>query len=697
VEIQASNLATITDPLGHSTSNTYDQFGNVTTVVDPNLARTRYYYDVANNLTEVDDPRYSITTYAYDGLNNLLQQVSPDTGMTISAYDAAGNLLTRTDGDGATATYTYDVLNRATQVVYSKSGTPSETHIFTYDGGANAKGKLTQVTDPAATTIWTYNSQGRIASKVQQVGSVSRALSYGYNGAGQLSTITTPSGQQIGYIYTNNRVTRITINGQALITGAATEPFGPLALWFWGNGLRMYRDFDNDGRLITWEFRNGTSILQKDQSFDLAGRITAITDPSNPAASQTYQYDALDRLTVAQTGSPVTRTQQFTYDAVGNRLNATSDSATANLFYDPWTNKLQALVGAISANHYNGATALAFTYNNANRLVAIQSSGLPLASYAVSALGQRVSKTVGGVTTLFVYDEQGHLLGEYDGSGNLIQETVWLEDLPVATLRPTGTGNPTPIAIYYVHADHLGSPRAVTRPADNAIMWQWDNLDPFGANAANENPSGQGMFKYGMRFPGQYYDSEIGTNYNYFRDYDSTIGRYLQSDPIGLKGGLNTFAYVRGQPIRRLDPLGLVEWRGKMRSKGFMSGSRDVFTLTSECACGRETEVTVEAEGFSYGGPRFGITVNAESAVTLTDKSVCANALVLEGAYLKIGFGYGSGYGVGFNFLIVGGASSPGGFGAETADFDFSLGTVIGKSTVTDVKTSECKCSWMNL
>ena len=82
-----------------------------------------------------------------------------------------------------------------------------------------------------------------------------------------------------------------------------------------------------------------------------------------------------------------------------------------------------------------------------------------------------------------------------------------------------------------MHADHLGSPRAVTRPSDNAIMWRWDNTDPFGANAANENPAGQGTFKYALRFPGQYYDAETGTHYNYFRDYDPTIGRYEESDP----------------------------------------------------------------------------------------------------------------------------------------------------------------------
>lgn len=553
-----SNLTSEKDPLTHQTANTYDALNRMLTVLDPNGGTTTYSYDPANNLTQVTDANGTITSYTYDGLADLIEQVSQDTGATTNTYDAAGNLLTRTDARGAVAGYTYDVLNRVTHAVYSQTGTPSATHQFTYDSGANAKGKLTQVTDPAATTAWTYTSQERVASKTQTVGSVVLSVGYGYNSAGQLATLTTPSGQQVGFSYTNNRVSAITINGQSLVSAVATEPFGPISVWFWGNGMNMYRDYDTDGRLATWEFRDGTSILQKNQSFDLASRIVGITDPINPAATQAYQYDVLDRLTVAQTGNPITGTQQFTYDPVGNRLNATVNGNSANLLY-AGGNRLQSMTGLVPAGYLNGATSLTYTYNNTNRLVAIQSNGTTIASYAVSALGQRVSKTVGGVTTVFVYDEQGHLLGEYDGSGNLIEETVWLENLPVATLRPTGAqGNPTPTSIYYVHADHLGSPRDVTRPSDNVLMWQWDNVDPFGANAANTNPAGQGPFVYNLRFPGQYYDAETGTNYNYFRDYDSVIGRYEQSDPIGLRGGANTYGYVGANPIQSSDPTGLV-------------------------------------------------------------------------------------------------------------------------------------------
>jgi len=550
------NLLTTVDPLGHSTGNVYDALNRLTQVLDPSLSVTKYAYDNANNLTQVTDPRDLATTYKYDGLNNLVQQVSPDTGTTSNSYDSAGNLLARTDARGVIATYTYDGINRATRIVFN-NGTTSETHTFQYDVGSNAKGRLSQVTDTASFTDWTYNSQGRVASKSQTVDTYTKTVAYGYNSAGQLTSITTPSGQQIDYGYLNNRITSVTVNGQAIVQGAATTPFGPITAWRWGNGLYTFRDHDRDGRLATWEFRNGTSILRKDQSFDAASRIVGITDPIRPASNQMYQYDALDRLTVAQTGTQPTHTQQFSYDSVGNRLNVTLDSSATNFAYSAANNRLQTLSGTLPANYLLGSGSWSFTYNNANRLSAVQSRTTTIATHRVNALGQRVSKDVGGSITYFVYDEQGRIFGEYDTADKLVQETVWLEDIPVATLRPTGTGNPTPIAIYYVHADHLGSARAVTRPSDNAIMWQWDNVDPFGANAADENPSGQGSFRYALRFPGQYYDAETGTHYNYFRDYDPTIGRYIESDPIGVRGGMSTYAYVAGSPLRWSDQYGL--------------------------------------------------------------------------------------------------------------------------------------------
>lgn len=155
--------------------------------------------------------------------------------------------------------------------------------------------------------------------------------------------------------------------------------------------------------------------------------------------------------------------------------------------------------------------------------------------------------------TNLVYDEAGHLLGEYTSTGALIQETIWMGDTPVATLRPNGSA----ITVYYVETDQLNAPRVVVRTSDHSPMWRWD-ADPFGTAAPNQNPNGLGTFVYNLRFPGQYYQAETGLNYNHFRDYDPQTGQYLESDPIGLAGGqLSTYAYAGSNPISRVDPRGL--------------------------------------------------------------------------------------------------------------------------------------------
>jgi RHS repeat-associated protein len=117
-------------------------------------------------------------------------------------------------------------------------------------------------------------------------------------------------------------------------------------------------------------------------------------------------------------------------------------------------------------------------------------------------------------------------------------------------------GTSGPASAYYVHADHLNTPRRITRPSGNKPVWQWESA-PFGDTPADQNPSGLGTFVYNLRFPGQVYDAESGTNYNYFRDYDAGTGRYAESDPIGLEGGVNTYAYSGADPLGKADPFGL--------------------------------------------------------------------------------------------------------------------------------------------
>lgn len=111
--------------------------------------------------------------------------------------------------------------------------------------------------------------------------------------------------------------------------------------------------------------------------------------------------------------------------------------------------------------------------------------------------------------------------------------------------------------VFFIHTDQLGTPRLLSN-RDQAIVWRWDS-DPFGTTPASEDPDGDGQpLVYNGRFPGQYFDGETGLYYNYFRDYDPSTGRYIQSDPIGLDGGLNTYTYAGSNPLSYTDHLGLI-------------------------------------------------------------------------------------------------------------------------------------------
>jgi RHS repeat-associated protein len=206
-----------------------------------------------------------------------------------------------------------------------------------------------------------------------------------------------------------------------------------------------------------------------------------------------------------------------------------------------------------------------FAYDYQGRMKSTTSGGATT-SFVYNALGQRI-KRGGTVTRVFFYDQAQHLQGEYTATRALVQETVWLGDIPVATLRPKSGGG---VDIFYVHTDHLNTPRKVSQPSDNKLRWRWDST-PFGTGVPNENPEGAGTFAYNLRFPGQYFDTETGLHYNYFRDYDPPTGRYVQSDPIGLEGGINTYAYVDANPLTWSDPLGL-DPKGERGATGGVGG-----------------------------------------------------------------------------------------------------------------------------
>ncbi len=193
-----------------------------------------------------------------------------------------------------------------------------------------------------------------------------------------------------------------------------------------------------------------------------------------------------------------------------------------------------------------------------DRLSQFKQAGLVKASYRYNAIGERVARAdsaSGPAAAYSVYDEAGRWLGDYDATGATQQQAVWLGDAPVGLLAGAGTAQ----KLHYVQPDHLGTPRAVIDATRNVAIWSWEAKgEAFGNSVPNQDPDLDGTaFVFDMRFPGQRYDAASGLVYNYFRDYDPGTGRYVQSDPIGLEGGVSTYTYVGGNPIMAVDSLGL--------------------------------------------------------------------------------------------------------------------------------------------
>ena len=532
------NPTSIDAPLSRNTAERYDALNRVSSITDPSNGVTTFGYDAEDDLTSVTDPRGLTTSYGYDGFGDLTSQASPDTETTADTFDSAGNLATSTNTRGAVTSYGYDALNRVTSVAYSLNGTTDQTLSFSYDQGTDGIGHLTGASDANHSMSFGYDALGDMTAMSQTAGGVTRSVSYGYTN-GNLTSITTPSGQVVTYGYNaNHQVTSIAVSGTTVLANVSYEPFGPVDSWTWGNGAAFSRSFNGDG-LITGISSPGS---QESLSYDSASRISGITNTASGSSSWTYGYDTLDRLTSAA-GSSVT--EGWTYDADGNRLSETGTNPST-YSTSSTSNEISGITGTLTRSYAYDAAGNSLsdstdtdTYNDAGRLKTLTNT-LGTTTFIYNALGQMVEASTPSGIILYVYDQAGHLLGEYDGSGNLIQETVWLGDIPVATLRPSGSS----VAIYYVVTDQIETPREVVRPERQHRHVELVHGTVRHRSAQHESSGGRHLHLR-LTLPGTDRRSWGTTFQNYNRDYDPFVGRYVESDPIGLYGGsFSTYAYA---------------------------------------------------------------------------------------------------------------------------------------------------------
>lgn len=527
----------------------YQPFGSTTGWTWGNSTLAVREYDTDGRVTAIDSA--GLATYAYDDASRIAS-------------------VTTDGGSQPTQIYTYDKLDRLTDVLEeapeplsvalsATSGVPGATVSATISGIPPGSGywlALARVTDPqtaykqwiAVTPVngeFVWNVVLPTYAGTYQV----RLFGGGFNQLLSSDTITV-SAPPAPTQPTLNASVGTTIPGASVTVRLAGGPGGAsdwmtLSKVGTGNNYLQYVFVGGGVSNREWTVSMPTTAasyefrLYLNGAFTLAARSTPI---------------------VVKTAAPVSGTgpqsSNYAYDQNGNRLSGDGSIFTVSSS----NNRLVSVAGTLSRSYvYDPAGnvlsdgARTFTYDDRGRMISATKAGITT-TYTLNALGQRVRKISNAASNYFVYDEAGHLIGEYDSSGNMIQETAWLGDVPVAVLKPNGSGG---VNVFYVHTDHLNTPRRISRPSDNMVVWRWDS-DPFGTTAADENPDGDStLFSYNLRFPGQYADLETGLHYNYFRDYDPQTGRYMQSDPTGLTGGINTFAYVEGDPIGSDDDDGL--------------------------------------------------------------------------------------------------------------------------------------------
>lgn len=568
-----------TDPLTRTADNNYDLLKRLTRLLeDMNgiAAETKFSYDVLDNLTQVNDPKGLNTNYGYNGFSDLLQLQSPDTGTTTYAYDSAGNRASQADARGVTTTYAYDALNRLTAIAYPTTALNTG---FTYDttqtacatGETFSVGRLTRIDDGSGSTVYCYDRFGQLVRKVQTTNGKTFVLRYIFDVAGRMTSMVYPDGAVVDYVHdAQGRVTEVgaTPAGgtrQIVLSNATYYPFGPVAEWSYGNGRVMKRSLNQNYQPGFVEVV-GPGGLNLGYEFDQVGNLKKLRTANQAEPPlRVYAYDGLNRLTESRDGSSNALLEGYTYDKTGNRTSATVGAATTPYAYPVASHRLDT-VGS-TARSYDaagntlqiGGAAKSFLYDDRNRMRQYLESGIVKRNYDYNGRGEQVRRWLAANDDRYsVYDEGGQWLGEYDAAGAPLQQIVWLGSLPIAMLNGSGANQ----KLHYIEADALGTPRVVIDPTRGTLgtaVWRWELTgEAFGNTAPNQDPDGDSItFVFDMRFPGQRYDGVSGLNYNYFRDYEFGVGRYAQSDPIGLHGGVSTYGYVNASPFLLADKNGL--------------------------------------------------------------------------------------------------------------------------------------------
>lgn len=538
-----SNIQSITDAAGNETNMTYNALNQIKTRTASDGGVTSYYYNFAGRVNQVKNDNEQSTLYYYNGFGEVTKQISPDSGTTNYTYNQSGQMTKKSQVGGSIIDYTFDALGRI------KTQDDSQvTRTYHYDAGSYRKGRLYYVTDNSGnTTTYFYDKIGNVTQKRSLIANRTYNQYYVFNNMNRQTQTTYPSGHKVNTQYNlAGKASKVTYqNGtsiQNVVYNVKYRPFGPIKSFTYGNGASRAISHDKDYR-TTKIYTSGIQNL--DYIFDTQNNIKDIINGQDSNLTQAFIYDSENRLTRATANNQL---DNYTYDKVGNRLTY-SENLGQTETYSYTSNKLSSISQSGSGAetfvyNSNGQTTRKgsdnFTYNSSNRLESHYTNAQST-QFLYNALGQRSQKSSQYGTMHYLYNEAGQIVAEHNSLGTVQKEYIYLNGQVVGLIKNNTR--------YYVHNDHLGRAERITNQSKSTV-WRASNY------AFDRVVTTNSIGDYNLGFPGQYYDKETGTYYNYFRDYDPTTGRYLQSDPIGLRGGINTYSYVESNPIRYIDPTG---------------------------------------------------------------------------------------------------------------------------------------------
>ncbi|AQT61139.1 hypothetical protein B0D95_14315 [Cellvibrio sp. PSBB023] len=564
--------SSVTDGNNKITNFTYNQWASIKTAKNPLNQITTLKYNNINQLREVVDGKGVVTKYFWNGFGEIERIESSDVGITSFEYEDYGNLSAVTNALNKRVEFNYDSMSRLTKQKVPTSATDLIDYVYDYTASssplycATGSGKLCAAIGTDNASYFSYNGNGVLSSRTDLIHGKNYSRTYGYDLYGQLNQITYPNGTSIKYEHYLDGTQK---NVQVYIAGA------------WRSIASYEKKFDH----VTINYSSGFSFSQK-RYFHKDGRTTSI---NSNLLSKTYTYKPNTNLISGISNSASFTTSNlsvlyddvgrivssnldgsYTYDGNGNRSSAMliGTGSYASYDYAANTNRLLTANATQSSNaksfiydaignaiEQNGSNIRRFSYDGFGRMTGITGT-MPTHKYSYNYLNQRVYKSNETVPenyrTPMRYFYNQHGVIEYEvghlnslptasaGSGRIY---VYLNGLLVGLVD----GN----TISHVETDHLGRPELVVR--DGAVKWRAQNT-AFGRTVY---PAGVNL---DVGFPGQIYDSESGLWYNWHRYYDASIGRYIQSDPVGQEGGANTYTYVDNNPLSKVDVTGLAVW-----------------------------------------------------------------------------------------------------------------------------------------